>query len=157
MDGDDDFDFEVDAFDELPAEALHQLESQALFTSTQKQRPIAAQQPPTARRADEDDFHFEDEDIIDLDAEPISISRATKPTAPVRAPHAASRQPEGKVLQLHNGPSRRPSGPRRNGLPADGTVTGSQALLESTPSSTDVDVRALLEQVQLVCPPSQST
>lgn len=157
----DDFEFDDDnAFDELPANTLHQLEEKA-FLSTQ--RPGAAGTHSTVQ-AEQQYAHpasseygsgdYDEEDVIDLNAEPISLpakglqDRRDDNQNNVAQHKAPFRQPSKVVGRQYE--ATEPISHTRNLLNGNGNGNEYQAQVSDQGRQDDVDIQALLAQVEEV-------
>lgn len=151
MDDDDDFEFEANAFDHLGAEALQQLEARA-FISTQQPRLTASGRAPQKSLKDSvqdpDNYGFDDEPIIDLNAEPISIPRANS-TSSVNIPHrtvqtTAPFQSGAPLSQFANGRPR-PASVQKQAASSRGLNGSFHASQAARPSGNGVPPPATLQ------------
>lgn len=146
-----------DAFDQLPPNTLYQLEEQA-FLSTQRPRSAGVQprlqakqqhaQPPSSEYGSAD---YDEEDVIDLNAEPITLPSAHGlPTRTGHGHHNGPFRPPSKTIGTLQHPTRIAAA-----APVLKTLNGSQAGQHSQASPRDdcddIDVQALLAQVENVC------
>lgn len=153
----DEYEFDDDAFDQLPANALQQLEREA-FLNTQRpkdglQERIAVNDASRLGQEVEFDYEYDEDDVIDLNAEPISLPPPQNNLQTGR--HAqyqqAQRAPYGRQA-FSNGETAKASAAatiQLNGNQAS-TQDADVQLAAQVINQTDPDLTSLLAQVEEV-------